>query len=188
MGIETAMLAAVVGSGVLAGAGAMKEGAAAEAAGRSQSNTLRAQADQEERRAGQERAMAQRRAEEKQIDTDRLMGRQRAVAAASGGGTGGSAAAIEAETAQEGAFQSDLQLWQGEEKAVGLEYQAGIDRGAAADKLAQGKAARKASYLKAGSQVLGSIGSAYTMGKGGGGGASSGAYYGASPSRGTGIS
>lgn len=176
MGIETAVMAATIGAGVLGGVGSIKQGQAAEASAKSQANVLRANADQEMVRAGQERAMAQRAAEDKQIETDRLAGRQRAVAAASGGGTGGTAALIEAETAGEGKFHSDLELWKGEEKAKGLESQATIDRLSALDKERSGKAARKASYISAGSQILGSIGSAYSIGKSPSR-SSSGVYY-----------
>lgn len=180
VGIETMMLAATLGSGVLAGVGAVKQGQAADAAAQSQSNVLRAQAIQEEARATSERAIAQRKAEEETIKAERLMGRQRAVAAASGAGTGGSAAEIEGDTAAEGKFQSELQLWQGEERGKGLDFQAGLDRVAADDKRAQGRAAKKASYIQAGSQILGAVGNAYALaGKmSPGGGSGSGTYYG----------
>lgn len=176
MGIETAILAATVGAGVMGAAGKMMEGGAAESASESKSNALNAGAAAQQRKASEERALSQRRAEDQQAETQRLMSKQRAVSAASGGGTGGSAAVIEAETAGEGHFKSELDLWQGEERGKGLDFQAEIDRAAAKDSRRQGKAARQASYLAAGSQILGSVASA---GKGrGGGGASSGMYYG----------
>ena len=172
MGIETIAIGAALGSGILGGAGAIKEGQAAEAAGRSKADALRAQADAEQVRASQERAVAQRTAAEQDAQTDRLMGKQRAIAASSGGGTGGSAAVIEAETAGEGKFQSDLELWKGEEKGRGLEHQAAIDRMSADEAERQGKIARKNSYLTAGSRILGGFGTAATAGRapGGGGG------------------
>lgn len=177
MGIETAMMAAAIGSGVLGGIGTLKAGQAQEASAKSQAVMLDAQAREEEWRAGQERAMAQRRAEEKQIDTERLMGKQRAIAAASGAGTSGTAGLIEAETAGEGAFQSELELFKGEERARGLETQAEVDRYSAVDKRRSGAAGRRASYIQAGSQVLGSVANAYSMGGKSGGGSKSGVYY-----------
>jgi hypothetical protein len=174
VGIETLAIGAALGSGVLGGMGAIKEGQAAEAAGRSKADALRATADAATVRAGQERGMAQRTAEEQDRQTARLMGKQRAIAAASGGGTGGSAAEIVAKTAGEGKFQSDLELWKGEEKGRGLEHQAEIDRLSADEAERQGKMARKTSYMTAGSRILGGLGSAYAAGgvgsRGGGGG------------------
>ena len=123
MGIETAMLAATIGAGVMGGVGSLKQGQAAQAAGESASNALIGQSQQERWRASQERAMSQRTAEEKQYQTDEINAKARAAAAASGGGTGGSAAAIMGRTAAEGQYQSDLELAKGEEKAKGLEYQ-----------------------------------------------------------------
>lgn len=178
MGIETALLAATIGSGVLAGAGKMMEGKAAQGAAMSKANMLEAGAAAQERRAGEERAVSQRKSEDQQIETDRLMGKQRAISAASGGGTGGSAGVIEAETAGEGRFKSELDLWQGDEKAKGLEFQSEIDRGAAKDTRRQGKSARTAGYMAAGSAVLGSIGAAAKGGGSGGGGSKAGYYYG----------
>jgi hypothetical protein len=174
MGIETAMLAATIGSGVLAAGGKMMEGKAAQASAESKANMLEAGATAQERRASEERAMSQRRAEDQDLETQRLMGKQRAISAASGGGTGGTAGLIEAETAGEGKFKSEMDLWSGDEKGKGLEFQAQIDRGAAKDSRRQGKAARTAGYMAAGSSILGSIGAGY---KGsGGGGAQSGTY------------
>lgn len=177
MGIETALLAATIGSGVMGAYGSIKQGQASQSAAESQSNALVAQSEQERRRAGQERAMAQRTAEEKDWQAKELESKQRAVAAASGGGTGGSAAAIIGRTAAEGQFQSDLELSKGEERAKGMEYQSVLDMGAAADKREQGKAARKASYWQAGSQVLGAVGSAASVKAKSGSTSGSGVYY-----------
>lgn len=168
MGIETALMAATIGSGILAGGGKLMEGAAAQAGAESKARALEAGALAQDRKASEERAVSQRRAEDQKIETDRLMGKQRAIAAASGGGTGGSAGLIEAETAGEGQFKSDLDLWAGEEKAKGLNFQSDIDRAAAKDSRRQGKSARTASYLAAGSAVLGSVAGA-AKGSGGGG-------------------
>lgn len=177
MGVETAMMAATVGAGIMGGVGKLQEGKSAEASAYSRANAMDAGAAAQERKAAEERALASRRAEDQEAEAKRLMSRQRAVAAASGGGTGGSAALIEAETAGEGKYKADLDLWAGEEKGKGLEFQAQLDRASAEDTRRQGKQVRKASYLAAGSTILGSVGAAYKGSGPKGGGASKGMYY-----------
>ena len=84
-----------------------------------------------EAHAGQQRAVAQLRAEKEREKAERLMGEQRARAAASGGGTGGSIETIIGNTAAQGLHNAELRLWEGEEAARGLETQAAYKRYAA---------------------------------------------------------
>lgn len=184
MGIDPISLAAMatVGSGVMGAVGSIKQGQAADAAAESQANVMaaesearlkaaQAKAQQDQITATQQRAMAQRTAEEKEYQARELIAKERAAAAASGGGTGGSAAAIIGRTAAEGQYQSDLELAKGEEAAKGTEYQSILDLttartnrelalAGAEDKRKQGKAAKTASYWGAGSQILGAVGQA----------------------------
>lgn len=159
MGIDPVSLA--IASGVISSGfgayGSIQKGNADAAQADSQAKALQMQAAAEERRGNQERAIAQRNAEDEMIKTDKLRGRQRAVAAASGGGTDGSAAEIEAETAREGALNSELELWKGEESARGREDQAALYVAEAKNTQRQGKQARKAGFVNAGSAVLGAV-------------------------------
>jgi hypothetical protein len=77
-----------------------------------------------ETQAGQQRASAQRRAEAERERAERLMGDQRARAAASGGGLEGSVSEILGNTAARGEYNSNLKLWEGEEAAGSLDAQA----------------------------------------------------------------
>lgn len=94
-----------------------------------------------------ERAVASVQAERRQKAAERLVSEQRARFAASGGGLGGSAAEVMAETEEKGAYNSALEMWQGEEKARGLEDSAAIARAAS-------KAQRSALPFKIGATIL----------------------------------
>lgn len=163
--------AAVLGAGAASAYGSIQQANAQadaqEANARNAAVIADAQGKADEQRATEERAMSIRRAEEKQLETDRLMARERAVSAASGGGTGGSAADIEAQSAGEGKFQSDVELWKGEERAKGAYFQTGLDRSAANQRVAMadwsGDNTRTAGYVTGGSQILGAAGNAASI-------------------------
>ncbi len=106
-----------------------------------------ANAAAEERRAGEERAVAQHQAERRRKEAAALQSQQQARFAASGGGFGGSAADVMAETAGRGEYNSELELWSGEQRARGLEDQSAITRFAA-------KQQKKALPFKLGATVL----------------------------------
>lgn len=81
-----------------------------------------------ERKANAERVVAQQKAEEERRKKEYLISKQRAAFGASGGGVGGSAAQVIADTEGQGLYNSELQLWQGEERAKGYEDQANAAR------------------------------------------------------------
>jgi hypothetical protein len=106
----------MIGTGVQAGAGIAK-GYAARQAGVYNEGVLRQQA------AG-EFAGAQRAAHERRLETDRLVSRPEALAAASGAGAGPSLLDIIGDTAQAGEYRAQAEQFAGETRARSL-----IDRG-----------------------------------------------------------
>lgn len=149
----------ILGSTAMSAVGAIQSSNA-------ESATAEANAKQLEQRATAERAMASVNAERSRKEADRLISKQRAIAAASGGGTGGSAGLLMAESAGQGQLNSDMDIWLGEEKAVGNEYAATMAR-------AEAKAKRKALPFQVGAAVLSGVSQAYSQApaswKGGGG-------------------
>lgn len=152
-------IAAAAASAAATAYGTYAAGKAGKAQAESSAQALEMQARAEEARANQERAVAQRQAEGEREKAERLMSRQQAVAASSGGGTGGSAAEIIAETGREGEYRSDLTLWESEEKARGRADQAALYRWEAGNKREQGKQMAKAGLINAGASLMGTVGS-----------------------------
>lgn len=112
-----------------------------------QTAVAKANAAAEERRANEERAVSQNQAQERQRLARVVGSQQQAAFAASGGGLGGSAADVMAETAGRGELNAERELWQGETRARGLEDQAAITRAAA-------KASQRALPLQIGATIL----------------------------------
>jgi len=131
------------------------------AASNTESAIAEANAKAMERRANEDRAVSQHQAEEQRKKTKSLISQQQAAYAASGGGTGGSASEVIGSTAGQGEYNAELELWQGEQKARGLDDQASLERFAAKQK-------RKALPLKIGATVL--TGASKVAGSWGGGG------------------
>lgn len=152
--MEIAAPLMIVGQLVAAG-GTVLGGLQADAAGK-------ATQKQYDQAAGQERAMSQRQAEQDRLQARLAESRGIAVAAASGGGgveTRGVADTI-AGINEEGEMRALTSLWEGEERARSLEYAGKVKRW-------EGKNAKTASFISAGSQVL--QGAASFAGKYGGG-------------------
>lgn len=126
----------------------------------------RAEAENLEFRAGQERAVGQFKAQERQRETERLIAAQEARFAASGAGTGGSAATVMAKTAAKGNFNSDIELYQGNIAGNSLEYQAGLKRDTAGQILAADKQRRRTMPLVYAGQVISGISNAAAAGSG----------------------
>jgi hypothetical protein len=115
--------------------------------------------------AGQQQAAAQRAAGEEQRKSRLVQSRALAVAAAGGGGASDPTVVdIIGDLAAEGEYRSMLALYEGDDKARSLRA-----KGAAAKY--EGRAAQRASYLRAGTSAL----SMYAKYGGGGGGFSGGA-------------
>jgi hypothetical protein len=76
------------------------------------------------------------------------LGKARAAQGASGGTAEGSFLDVVGDIAKQGELERQYQLWKGEAKARGYRNTAELD-------LAQGESAREASYIGAGSELLG---------------------------------
>jgi hypothetical protein len=110
----------MVGQGVQAGAGVAK-GISAQRAGEYNAAGLT-------RQAGDERAAAQRAAMERRTDTERVISKQVAGAAASGAGAGPSLLDIMGDTAARGEYQAQAEMHAGESRARTLQDRAAIAR------------------------------------------------------------
>lgn len=116
--------------------------------GKAQDSASRFQAGQMKQQAGQERAAAQRTAIEQRRQAGLANSRVKALAAASGGGaTDPSVINIETANAGAGEYNALSALYQGEEKARGLEMGAGA-------RLYEGSQAKRAGLIKGGSGLL----------------------------------
>jgi len=116
--------------------------------GIAQSNQLEYQAEVEEMRANEARAVSQREAENKNRETKYVQSRQRALAAASGGGAEDpTVTKLMQDVAAEGDYQARTALYEGETKGRFLEAQAKLDR-------MQARQAMFAGFIDAGSSVI----------------------------------
>lgn len=136
---------AAVASTALGAAGAIQESRAGEAA-------AEMTARQYEMKRKADLASSTVQAERTRKEADRLISKQRAIAAASGAGTGGSAAEIMANTAAAGEFNSAMDMWLGNERAAS-------DRYAGQMALAEAKAKRRALPFNVGASVLSGLSS-----------------------------
>ncbi|SFE20950.1 hypothetical protein SAMN04488523_105321 [Sulfitobacter brevis] len=147
-------LTAIKGAGlstILSAAGAGIGAVGAIQSGNAQNAAAQYQAAQLEASGKAERASSQREAEEQQRQTRLMHSRARAVGAASGGGIDLELAGdIEAE----GEYSALTALWEGAEAAKGRNAQAAASR-------LEGKAAKKAGYLKGASKVFSGAASLY---------------------------
>lgn len=132
-------------------AGTALSAVGAIASGNAQSAGLKAQAAAAERQASEERAASQREAMVRAKEARLMMSRQQAVAAASGGGaTDPTVLDIMGDTAQQGEFNTQSALYEGEARGRGLEDQAAISR-------MQARQAKLAGFIGAGSTMLSGV-------------------------------
>lgn len=116
-------------------------------AGNAASAAAKAEARQREQIAGQERAQAQREANEERRQADLAQSRGLAVAAAGGGAADGSTRNVLAQIEGEGEFNALTAMFSGEERAQNQEFAAEMAR-------FKGKQAKKQSRLAAVGTVL----------------------------------
>lgn len=134
MAFATSTLATIAAVSGVAGLGLgvmgqMQAGQAAKAQGKAQQQATDYQAQQAVVQAGQERAAAQRRAIAQRRATDRVQSNLQARAAASGGGAlDPSVIDISGDIAQEGEYRALSALYEGEDRARGLENSASLRR------------------------------------------------------------
>lgn len=115
--------------------------------GRSADDSAKAEAAQMRQQAGQERATSQRVAIERRREAELASSRARALAGASGASSDDvTMQNITSRISQQGEYNALTAMFEGEERARGLEYGADVRR-------AQGKTARRASFLGAASDA-----------------------------------
>mgnify|MGYP001560409435 CR=1 FL=1 len=119
------MVFGLIGSMVSA-AGASQQAQGQADAQEAQARAQEANAAAQRKRAMEERAAASINAERKMRDGSRLVSEQVARFASSGGGLGGTASTVIGNTFNRGRTNSNLVVWEGEQKARGYEDQAAI--------------------------------------------------------------
>ncbi len=143
-------------------------GKAEQRAGLARQQALEHQAKQARQNAGQERASSQRAASEQRRQARFLSSRALALAAASGGGAGGSVENILGDIGAEGEFRALTEMFTGEERARHLETQADALIFEGNQERRAGDIARRASKGRAFGQVLSgagkAVGTAYDAG------------------------
>lgn len=139
-----------IGIGLLAASTAISA-AGTIAGGAAEASNYKFQAAQMEQRAGQERAIAQREANEERRQGDLAASRARAVGAASGGGVDFNRIG---DIAMEGERNALMALYDGEERARGAEMDAASSRMSARN-------ARTASYFSAAGTIARGASSMY---------------------------
>lgn len=157
--LVTAAVASVAAAGVSA-VGAIQQGSAAEAAAEYQARVAEQQAEVTRQQADQERVVAAT----SETDYRKQQSRQMAARRAALGGTGvesgsGSPLLVSQDFAAEIEQQALRLRAGGEISATRLEQQASLTGAQAGLYRMQGSSARSASYLTAGSSLLGGIGS-----------------------------
>jgi len=133
--------------------GGEAQAAQARYEGKAQQTVANFQAAQLRQQAGQNRATSQLQAIEEQRKARLAMSRAKAIAAASGGGTGGSVQNILSRLRAEGDWNAAAAIYEGEEAARGMEAQAAASQAEGQYANAAGRYAakniRRASYLSA---------------------------------------
>lgn len=145
--LSTIATAVSIGGSILSGIGQMNAGKAAQ-------KSANFQAQQLEQQAGQERAASQRVAIEERRRANIAMSNAQASAAASGGGaTDETVLNITGGLAAQGEYNALSALFEGEEKARGLQLQATSTR-------MEGKQAKRAGMIGGVSTIIGGAGNA----------------------------
>lgn len=145
----------------LSAAGTLASGVAADQAGRAQDKASRDKADYDakmlEQAGAAEMAKATRVAEDRRAKTDHLIGRNIALSAASGGGTGGSNAQTLEDIYKEGEYLAQSDVVAGQMRQAGLKDKAAAGQYDAKVSgemsKAKGRAALVGSVLSAGGKV-----------------------------------
>lgn len=139
----------------LLAAGTLMSASSSIGQGRAAKQAYDYQARQQEAAAGQERAMAQRRAAEQRRRETLAQSRLRAVAGAGGGSaTDAGVLDLSGDLAEEGELQALYELYNGEERARGLEGGAQLSRFQGKQAKRAGQAAAVSTILRGGSSLL----------------------------------
>lgn len=139
----------------MSAAGSISQGRAADAAGKYNQRAANAEAAAMNIQAGQEIAAASHNSSRIAQRMNELLSEQTANAAAGGGSSlDGSVAAIRAETVKTSTLDQLLEMTAAEERAEGIKRGARVTRDQGFMARQQGKAAKTAAYLQAGSTLL----------------------------------
>lgn len=131
--------------------GGVQQAAAQKAAGKQAKVDAEFRAQQEEMRANEERAAASRKSIERRKEKDLVLSRHRALASSSGlGALDPTIIDLASDVEAEGEYRADLEIALGENRARGLEDQAGATR-------RSGEAAYEAAKAKANSTLFGAV-------------------------------
>jgi hypothetical protein len=139
---------ATVGGSLLGAGGSIYSGMQAEASAKVQSKAMKEKGDQEY-------AIAQRRAMETRRQKQLALGRTLAVASASGGGTGDTVSDIMTGIEQRGEYNALTDLYSGSVARNDLYTNAAITK-------AEGKQAKTAGFINAGTSLLSTAGTIYS--------------------------
>lgn len=156
------LTALTVAGGALSAGGTIMGGNAAAAAGESSRNESYFKAAQEDQAAQESRAASQRDSLEKGRQTQLVLSKLQAEAAAGGGGADDPGVLnLAGDIAGRGEYESLMDMFKGENRARGLQDEAVGSRMSGDAALAEGKAKQNASYMSAAGTIIGTAGSAY---------------------------
>lgn len=137
----------IAASAVMSAVGSIRQGQAAQASAQFNATVATQNAD-----IARQEAAAQ--AQQQDRETYLRLGTIKANAGKNGGGMAGSALDVLADTAYQSKWETQQTLYQGELKARGYTNTANLD-------ITEGENAKQASYMKAGSDLLGGAGNSY---------------------------
>lgn len=173
----------MIAASAMQAVGAIQQGKMAEAMGKAQMNMANYNARMKELEADITRQQTNAREEQQRRQARQLLGKQRAAVAQAGIGWGGSALDIMEESATLAELDALTIRYEGDLKARGLLAGAEADRFAGGVAMAQGKAAKTASYISAGASLLSGAAAGYSgFGAAGSSGAAGGSGLSASSS------
>jgi hypothetical protein len=151
----------LVASSAMQAVGAVQQGKMAAAQGKAQMEAANYNARMKEIEAGITREQSNAREEQQRRQARQLLGRQRAAVAQAGIGWGGSALDIMEESATLAELDALTIRYEGDLKARGLLAEAEFDKYSGQVAMAQGKAAKTASYISAAASLLSGAAGAY---------------------------
>ena len=150
-----------VGGSIMNFMGLKEQGAGVMEASQRKQVAANLQAEQLDINAGQAQSAAQRDARNVKLQTQLVMSRQMALAAASGAGMGTTVPNLIARTAGEGQYQSAIALYAGDEKARSLHAQAASLRMQGAMGVEDARSTKSAYNTAAGATLLKGAGSLF---------------------------
>lgn len=156
--VSLSLLALSIGTTV---AGTAMAASGARDTGKTQQQIANVEAANLRQQGGSDLAAATVNAQKQTYDTKRLVAKQKADFAASGGGTDGSAAIVMDETAAKGAYNNELEVWQGQEKKRADYAQADVTQAGGVAAAQAGNINADTTILQGAGQAFGTLNTAY---------------------------